>query len=175
MHRLLGGCWFLPAGFISPFPFGKAALRSTNLWLLFPGGREIKQLRGEARSDPRCIILKEAKGGVPAPLPPRQGEGVLLPLPVLAHAAIPTRHHLWVSHSSQAQLRQASPFSSAAAAWSVSLGAFWKSVNPLRAKGCPRRSKDPRGIGAGAAEGAEQARPSGVKEGNGVAGERAAR
>ncbi|XP_052641815.1 uncharacterized protein LOC128141259 [Harpia harpyja] len=62
-----------------------------------------------------------------------------------------------------------------AAAWSVSLGAFWKSVNPLRATGCPTRSKEPRGLGAGVAEGAEQERPSEAKEGNGVAGERAAR
>lgn len=150
-----------------------------NLWLLFPRGREIKQLRGEARRDPGCIILQEAKGGGSVSwclCPPCAGRrGGLLPLPGLAYPAIATHHHLGVSRSSCVQLRQASPFFSTAAAWSVSLGAFWKSVNPLRATGCPTRSKEPPGLGAGVAEGAEQERPSEAKEGNGVAGERAAR
>lgn len=107
--------------------------------------------------------------------PPVPGEGGLLPLPWLAYPAIATHHHLGVSRSSRAQLRQASPFFSTAAAGSVSLGAFWKSVNPLRATGCLTRSKEPPGLRAGVAEGAEQERPSEAKEGNGVAGERAAR
>lgn len=95
-------------------------------------------------------MLKEAKGVVVGGgSPPCGAQGGLLPLSVLAHAAVPARRHLWGSRSSRAQLTQASPFSPTAAAWSLSLGAFWKSVNPLRANGRPARSKEARGVGAG--------------------------
>lgn len=41
-------------------------------------------------------------------------------------------------------------FSSTAAAWSISLRAFWKSVNPLRATDCPTRRAERCWVGAGA-------------------------